>query len=188
MTPADLAKAAALAFECKKDSMRQNQDGTWKITFTVQSMDVPRSLTEAMPGTRYQAVIVAIGDDEMPVKLESEVMPIDPEPNPRTDARPGQEIPRPDRAKRSWRELHPAQQAGMRCNEPLFQAFLEQEKRNAWTDGASILGGDTNRYEQAVRCVRALCSVSSRADLNKDPDAADIWRRLDDQYEAWKLT
>lgn len=101
---------------------------------------------------------------------------------------PGQEIPRPDRAKRSWRELHPAQQAGMRCNEPLFQAFLEQEKRNAWTDGASILGGDTNRYEQAVRCVRALCSVSSRADLNKDPDAADIWRRLDDQYEAWKLT
>ncbi len=78
MSPADLAKEAALAFECKKDSMRQNQSGDWRITFTVKAMDLPSSFTEAMPGTRYQAVIVEVGDDENPIKRDQEVSPAHP--------------------------------------------------------------------------------------------------------------
>lgn len=185
MTPAELASAAALAFECKKDSMRQNQDGTWKVTFTLQPMDVPRSLTEAMPGTRYQAVIVAIGDDEMPLKPESEVMPSGNESKRQhieADARPGQESLRPDRAKHPWQDVPASQQAGIRCHEPAFASFLMEEHSSEWRECYVEAASDE---DNAAECVRFICGITSRADLRSSETAKTIWIGLNDQFEAW---
>ena len=174
MTPADLALSAALSFEAKKDSMRQTQSGTWKVTFTVQATDVPRSLTEAMPGARYQVVIVEIGDDELPVQPK-EVMPtVQPHPRPIADARPEPRQDKPARAKRDWRDLLPSQQAGIRCSEGSFTEFLRFERPDDW-----------NEEPDAARCVRLICGVESRADLNTNQKARVIWHQLNDQYEAW---
>ncbi len=174
MTPADLAKAAALSFECKKDSMRQNQSGDWKIAFTVQGIDVPDSLTKAFPGTRYMAVLVQIGDDEQPVPAK-EVMPVTSrqlsEP---AVARPELENP-PARAKREWRDLLPAQQAGMRCEEAAFVHFLREVRPEDW-----------HETQDTADCVRLICGVESRSELNTNQRARVIWHQLDEQYQAWK--
>jgi hypothetical protein len=65
MDEAARAVAAAITIECKKDSLRQNQDGTWKLTLTVA--ELPEVLALAHPGTRYQAVFVELDDMENPI-------------------------------------------------------------------------------------------------------------------------
>lgn len=84
--------------------------------------------------------------------------------------------PRPDRAKRDWRDLPASQQAALRCNDRLFQAFLsEEQKLQGW------VGSDND----AACAVRELCHVSSRADLDTNHKARVIWHQLDSQYQAW---
>lgn len=83
--------------------------------------------------------------------------------------------PRPDRVKRSWRDLQPAQQAAIRCEDASFGAFLMDEH----ADDLKEAGG------QWVECVRMICGVKSRAELNTNQKARVIWHQLNDQFEAW---
>lgn len=82
---------------------------------------------------------------------------------------------RPDKAKRDWRDLLPAQQAGIRCEEPIFQAFLKETYSDDW-----------NEFQDAADVVRALCKVTSRSDLNAIQESRVIWHQIDEQYIAWK--
>jgi hypothetical protein len=170
MTPADLARKNAIAFECKKDGLRQTQAGTWKVTFTVLDMD--ERLTRAFPGTRYQAVLVEIDENEMPVSKPSEkeskssdVIPATPQPTPHP----------PAAAKRPWRDMQPSAQAAMLCDKPVFRAFLAERYTDEWhesmTDGAE--------------CVRLICGVASRSMLN-DGAHRVIWHQLQTEYQAWE--
>jgi hypothetical protein len=68
MNVADTARALAVNFEAKKDSLAQRQSGEWKLAFTVQAGDVPTELLTAPMGTRYMVALVEIGDDESPVE------------------------------------------------------------------------------------------------------------------------
>ena len=76
---------------------------------------------------------------------------------------------------RSWSSMSPAQQAGIRCNEPPFHLFLAE--RYAVNIRGSI---------DAVAFVRAHCRVASRADMNADHSAALLWRQLDSEFSTWK--
>ncbi len=100
MSVADKALASAIPLEMKKDAMRQAQSGDWKITFTIQAADMDQRLTGAAMGTRFQAALVEIGDDELPKQ-----------PNGKMD----------------WREVQPAAQAGIRSHDKRFQDFLAVE-------------------------------------------------------------
>jgi len=82
--------------------MRQTQSGDWKITFTVQAADMDQRLTSAAMGTRFQAALVEINDNEMPVEQP--------------------------KGKLDWREVQPAAQAGIRCAEPRFWQYLCEEQ------------------------------------------------------------
>jgi hypothetical protein len=97
MSVAQRAVANAIPLEIKKDAMRQTQSGDWKITFTVQAADMDQRLTSAAMGTRFQAALVEIGDDEQP------------------------------KGRLDWRDVQPAAQAGIRCAEPRFRDFLAVE-------------------------------------------------------------
>jgi hypothetical protein len=96
------AVANAVKFECKKDALRQRQSGDWVFSVVIASTDMSSAITGAAMGTRYQAVLVEIGDDEAPVDRKLE-----------------------DRDK--WRELGPVKQAGIRCKDVMFQTFLRDE-------------------------------------------------------------
>lgn len=170
MTPADLARESAITFEAKKDSLRQTQDGTWKIAFTVQGIDMDDRLTKAFPGTRYVAVLVQIGDDELPIQQpakENKVTPI------RTPAM-ASPVTASEKPKRDWRDVQPAAQAGIRCNEPTFIAFLNETRRYR------ITGSD-----EAAEAVREICGVKSRVELGTRHAARALWHQLDTEYSAW---
>lgn len=92
------------------------------------------------------------------------------------DARPGQDNPPPDRAKRDWRDLSPSQQAGIRCEEPIFAAFLSEKHPDDWHEA----GAD------AAECVRLMCQIGSRSELTTNNRARVIWLQLDEEYAAWK--
>ncbi len=76
---------------------------------------------------------------------------------------------------RGWRDLSPAQQAGMRCEEPIFAAFLKETHPDDWHES-----------QEAAACVRLICGVSSRAYIEKDQRARVIWHQLDESFQAWK--
>ena len=106
MSVAERALVNAIPLEIKKDAMRQTQSGDWKITFTVQAADMDQRLTSAAMGTRFQAALVEIGDDEQP------------------------------KGKLDWREVQPTAQAGIRCNDPRFWQYLWEEQGLQTTDKA----------------------------------------------------
>lgn len=76
--------------------------------------------------------------------------------------------PKPARAHRSWHDMTPAAQAGVLCGDMSFQKFL----------------GVTNPAYAALE-VRNRCHITSRADLNRNIDAATIWRGLVSDYRAF---
>lgn len=79
------------------------------------------------------------------------------------------------RGKMDWRDVQPAAQAGIRCSEPTFAAFLREQHEDDWHEAPD-----------AAECVRLICGVNSRADLGTNHKARVIWTQLDSQYQAWK--
>jgi hypothetical protein len=151
----EAAKAVenAITFECKKDGLQQRQSGDWQFRVTIASADMDQRLTQAPMGTRYQCVLVEVDDDEGPTDHKAK-----------------------DRDK--WRDLGAARQAGIRCKEPMFWAYLTEELHYPFVDNE----------EAAARAVRHACDVASRSDLDRvhNTDARERWFNIDFAYQAWK--
>jgi hypothetical protein len=64
-----------------------------------------------------------------------------------------------------WRDIKSSQQAGMLCADPDFIAWLQVE-------------GPASAADE----VRKRCGVTSRSELDRDPDAAAAWIRLSSQF------
>lgn len=77
--------------------------------------------------------------------------------------------------KRDWRDLPPAQQAGIRCEEGAFVHFLKEQRPDDW-----------NETQDTADCVRLICGVTSRSELSSNQKARVIWTQLDSAYAAWK--
>lgn len=158
------------AVEAKKHAYRQTQDGI-VISFVLHPNDVTSALATAPLGTRYACAFVEIGDDELPVDREEVV----PDTKRERHALPAQDKNRAGDGKRSWHELSPAQQAGIRCSEASFQAFLREEG-DATCDNA----------DRAATYVRFVCGVDSRSDLNAAGSVARLkWRDMEAKFQAW---
>jgi hypothetical protein len=166
MTPADLARKNSISLEAKKDALSQRQSGDWKVSFTVQGIDMDTRLTQAPMGTRYAVVLVEIGDDEQPVQKKEAPSNVPSGSPPST---------RPDGTKRPWRDIDPTTQAGMHCNDAVFSAFLREMRPDDWHEAANT-----------TDCVRLICGVASRKELSTNHKARMIWKQLDDQFQAWR--
>lgn len=79
------------------------------------------------------------------------------------------------RTKRDWRDLAPAAQAAIRCEEIPFKVFLQEERPDDWHEA-----------NDPVECVRLICGVASRSELATNQKARVIWHQLDEQFQAWK--
>lgn len=175
MTPADKARDNAIHCEMVKYAYRQTKDGV-VVSFVVHPNDVPPALSISHIGARYMVALVEIGDDEQPVvEHRREAMP-----NPQTsNTRQLDAQPQPDKpagAKRDWKDLQPQQQAGIRCGEPTFTAFLKEQYGRDWREA-----------EDAAACIRLICEVNSRVELGTDQRARLIWNQLDSHYQAWLI-
>lgn len=148
------ARRLALAFEAKKISYRQTKEGE-VISFLLHPNDRPVDLLNAPLGQRYQVAAVALNDDDTAKEPESQA--------------------RPARAKRSWDEMSPAQQAGMLCQDESFRKYLRTEYRSS-----------ISTTDEAARFVREYCGVASRSQINvHDTTANDCWQVLARNYRAW---
>jgi hypothetical protein len=150
---ADAALNNAIAFEVKKDGLQQRQSGDWVLRLTLTAADMDQRITNAPMGTRFQCVLVEINDDESPVDHKAE-----------------------ERDK--WRDLGPVKQAGIRCHDPVFWAFLRED-----------LHYSVNSEERAAEIVRNICEVTSRAELAKPgkSDERTRWYKLDFAFQAWRV-
>lgn len=164
MNPADEARANALPCEMVKYALRQTKDGI-VVSFVVHPNDIPAALQVSHIGSRWMAALVQIGDDEQPVKEVSAEA-----------AQPRQESTSKPTGKRDWRDLQPAQQAGIRANEASFAAFLRETRPDDWHE----CGDDP------AECIRLVCGVNSRAMIGVNQRARVIWHQLDSAYAAWK--
>lgn len=91
-----------------------------------------------------------------------------------------QEVPqntRPDGTKRmDWRDMQPAAQAALRCDQPAFWAFLREEHNYS-----HVIDADS-----AATAIRHICVVKSRSEFSTDHRKRVLWKQLDDQFSAWK--
>lgn len=78
--------------------------------------------------------------------------------------------------RRNWSDLQPAAQAGIRCGEPSFRAFLNESRAYAVSDAT-----------EAAEAVREICNVGSRVELGTNQKARVIWHQLDAEFQAWIL-
>jgi hypothetical protein len=148
------ARVNAIPLEVKKDGLSQKQNGDWILRVVVAAIDMDGRITKAPMGTRYQCVLVEIGDDETPVDYAAK-----------------------DRDR--WRELGPTWQAGIRCNDPIFWAYLSEE----------LHFPPVNDGDMAATCVREHCQVESRSDLSKPGfhQQRERWHKLDYAFQAWRI-
>ena len=152
---ADVATANAIKLEVKKDGLQQRQNGDWVLRFTAQNIDMHQVIINAPMGTRFFMTLNELNDDETPVDHVAQ-----------------------ERDK--WRNLGPVQQAGIRCGDPVFWAFL--------TESEHVIP-DVNNNDTAAQVVRSICGVTSRSELGKPGFQRQrvLWHQLDEQFQAWKM-
>lgn len=154
MNEAETATANAISFEVKKDGLQQRQSGDWQLRFTVSAIDMDQRLAACPMGTRFACVLVEVNDDETPV--DHKAMERD-----------------------KWRDLGAAKQAGIRCKDPMFWAFLAEE----------LHFGNVANEQRAAEAVRSQCGVASRSELSQpgNSHARTIWHEIDWRFQAWKV-
>lgn len=150
----------AMHCEAKKHAFRQTQDGV-VVSFVLHPQEVPNELALAALGTRFMLALVEIGDDEQPKAPASA---------------PAEKQPQ------NWHDMKLSQQAGVLCNDPAFQKFLNEGVRlgspRAWSRPVKSVN-------EAAEAVRSLCAVNSRADLDKGGATGERWREIVGMYRAW---
>lgn len=151
-----------IQLECKKDSIKQLQNGDGKLTLTVNAEDMNAaiaSLWAAPMGTRYQVVMVEIGADEQPVDRQAE--------SEKPKAKP---------------PMTESQRCGMLCNDRDFQVWIRCNHQWEFYQTEGV--GDST--DQTSAAVRMVLGVRSRKELD-DPDRTytrERWRNMLAQFEV----
>lgn len=72
-----------------------------------------------------------------------------------------------------------AKLAGMWCNDPAFQSWLRNRVPEIWAANAGR-GGEVGNIDHLIagNCMRALINVKTRAELDHNPEAAALFKRL----------
>lgn len=146
-----------MRIEAKKDSMRQTQDGTWKLGFTVKPEDMPVELMTAQMGTIYTITIVDAENEAYEATYDEVEF------------------------KKPFKELPLSQQAVLICKRENFQSFA----RNDWIPSGLPPGKDLEWL--AIQLIYAVCGITSRSELTTNKDAADKYRELIKKFEGWQV-
>ncbi len=91
-------------------------------------------------------------------------------------AAPQAALPKTAKTPIDWRDMQPAAQAGIRCADPMFRAFLREVK------DYDLLSTE----EAAAIAVREICGVNSRVEFGTDQRKRVLWHQLDSQFQAWQ--
>ena len=137
----------------------------------------------AAPMSPLHKAIAHLYEDGGSTEREAEFYPSDPRPARQTLQAQARGAAEPaTKPKKHWDELKPSQQAGMMCERDDFQVWLVGRRFRTPNGGAINCGGPG--LEHAAIAVRYFCGVSSRSDLDTNPEAAKRWRELHGMFQA----
>lgn len=144
-----------IQLECKKDGLQQLQNGTWKLSLTVNGDDMEKAigtLGKAPMGTIYMVAMAEVGDDGQPRDRARE-----------------EDAKKPHKTE--------SQICGMLCNDPLFWAWLVR--------GIRMPPGWEPSADWAADTVKTHCGMESRRVLDSDPEGepSKRWLRMKAQFE-----
>lgn len=78
--------------------------------------------------------------------------------------------------RRDWNSLAYSQRAGIRCEEPIFRAFLREMCGKP----------DVRSADSAATAIREICEVESRGDIRKGTEAEKKWLEIESWFAAWQ--
>lgn len=157
MTRDDAIEAIVLATSTNET---KSKGRVRKVTFEIPADG--SNPFEGMGGERIHIVVVRLNNDETPAA------PVE---NPKQNAAPD---------RKRWEDMPLSQQAAIRCGEPEFQKFLDRSicAVRGWSGPKDA--------EEAAHVVRHFCQIDSRSELNRNEQAATLWKRLDSDFWAWQ--
>ena len=83
----------------------------------------------------------------------------------------------PEKEHKRFHDLPLPQQAGIRCGDPAFWRFLNENRGFDVVDSA----------DEAAVTVRHICEVASRSELKSNTEAGVAWAKLNRDFEVWML-
>ena len=84
---------------------------------------------------------------------------------------------------RRWDDIPPSQQAGIACGRDDFKRWVRMQAPDERWDGESVLQREDRPYSVEEE-VRWYCGVSSRTELDTNPEAAARWRTLYGMFQT----
>jgi len=79
-----------------------------------------------------------------------------------------------------------ARQAAMLCRDSAFCLYLDVRRRRRAGLATYQLPDGTHGPEDAADVIRQACGVSSRAELDHNPEAARMFGRIVGDFNRWK--
>lgn len=163
-----MADIPTIALECKKDGLTQRQDGTAKLTLTVNGEDMNRAVSAlwaAPMGTRYQVVMVEIDDSEQPVDRK-----------PVKDGDPVKSVAGYARA-----PMSESQRCALLCLEDNFPGWI---CRAYPTDWAISYRAFDSAEANATRTLKSVLGIKSRKELDiADDKMLSRLRAIDSEFQ-----
>lgn len=137
----------------------------------------------AAPMSPLHKAIAHLYEDGGSTEREAEFYPSDPRPARQTLQAQARGAAEPaTKPKKHWDELKPSQQAGMMCDASRFGEWCGTNAPETRWDGRTFNSDDD--IEDTADYVRWYCGVSSRSDLDTNPEAAKRWRELYGMFQA----
>lgn len=159
-------------FEAKKHAYRQTQDGI-VVSFVVHPNDVSAVLAVSPLGTRYMVAFAEIGEDGNPTGMASTGQK--PETIRTGDALVADKTEPANKERKPFNTLRPSAQAGIRCGDDDFKWFL--------MDAFPVTAA---KHKEVPNMVRAICAVTSRAELDSNEIAGMRWSIIEEKYQSWR--
>tara|TARA_R110002126_G_scaffold196305_1_gene344287 strand:- start:859 stop:1431 length:573 start_codon:yes stop_codon:yes gene_type:complete len=161
-------KNMTINMEVKKDGLLQKQDGSWKLTLTVNGDDMSIELIQAAMGSPYGLAMVPIQYDDTPPNLDHFESYKE---NRNVTTKITTEKSEGDKLR---------QRACILCGEASFQKYVQEVYVSL--DECEL--GET--AENLARCMIVdECNIDSRKELVTNKEAQEKFRELDRAYIEW---
>lgn len=112
--------------------------------------------------------------EQAPLVMEAFGWPTMVDPVPVAIARLAGNVTSIERAKDSQRDKL-TMIASIKCGEPVFRVFLHEK-----------YGYNPQTSDEAAEAVREICKVDSRRQFSQNEEAAQRWRDLEAEFNAWR--
>lgn len=152
-----------MRIEVKKDNLRQTQDGTWKLGFTLKSEDMPIELMIAPMGQIYYIDIKDAEEEEYNAEYTE------------VEFRPVEDKPEGERLRI---------RSAILCQDNDFQNFCY--KKGVINVDRVVLRADAADEDNTIDFIYMVCDIKSRSELVTNAEAQNKFKDLLRKYDDWE--